>query len=176
MGPALPFIAIGASVLGGVIQADGQAQQARAASQAAAYNAQVSERNSKVALQNADLAMQAGNTQIEQQELKNRAVFGEVRANQGASGIDVGSGSFKDVRKSVDVLGQEDALNIRANAVKEAYGYQTQAQGYDAQGNLQKAESKNALTAGNYAVAGTLLGSASHAGSQWEQFKMAGAL
>lgn len=176
MGPALPFVAIAATVAGGVMQAAGQAQQASAASKAAAYNAQVSQRNSEVAIQNARLASEAGTAEVASQELKNRALSGEMAANQGASGVDVGSGSFKAVNESERQLGQLDAMTIRSNATKEAYGYETQAQNFQAQSSLDTAESKNASTAGKYAVAGTLLGTLGSATSQWQQFQLQGAI
>lgn len=176
MGVALPILAIAATIGSAVVGAAGASEQAQAQSQAANYNAQVAQRNAQVSLQNASLSAQAGNQQVENSELKNRAVLGSIKANEGASGVDINSGSFKNVQASEDAVGQQDALTIRSNAVKEAYGYQTQAQGYEAQGSLDTSEAANDKTAGNYSVASTLLGGAGSTASKWEQFQLQGAL
>lgn len=174
--PTLAYAALGASAIGTGVAIMGQQSQAKAASQAANYNAQVQERDSQVAQQNAKLSSEAGTQQVEAYELKARAQAGDIKANQGASGVDVNSGSFQQVRQSQDELSQVDALTIRSNATKEAYGYETQAQGYTAQSSLDTAEGKNAITAGNYASAGTLLSGIGNAASTYQSFKMSGAL
>src|SRR4051812_21939466 len=123
----LATTAIALAVVGGGVEIAGQMSAASAKSKAANYNAQIQERNSEVSLQNSRLAGEAGNVQLDQQGLKSKAISGEIKANQGASGVDVGSESFSDVRESQRELSQTDAINIRANATKEAYGYQVQS-------------------------------------------------
>lgn len=173
---ALAAAAIGASVVQGVVGYEGAKAEAKAQSQAAAYNSQVALNNASVAAQNARLAGEAGQVQVANQELKARAALGNIKANQGASGVDVNSGSSVDTRISADEVAQQDALNIRANAAKEAYGYQTQKQSYESEAGLKKYESEADLKAGQIQADTTLLGGLGQAGSSWASFKMAGAL
>ncbi len=118
------------SVLGGlgtVASALGAIQQGQAAKKSANYNAQIQEHNAEIAQNNATLAGREGaaNAAIEQQ--KARANVAGIKAAQAANGVDVNTGSAVDVRSSAAELGELNAITVRSNAVKQAYGYQTQA-------------------------------------------------
>lgn len=139
--PVLSIASTAMSVIGGIAQSKAQAK-------ASNYNAQVAENNAAVAKQNATFAGQKGAQRSEVQNLKTRAAVGEMLAQQGASGVDVNSGSSISVRSSEAALGQLDAMNIRSNAAREAYGYQTQEMNYQAQSNLDRAQAKNAKKSG----------------------------
>ncbi len=156
LAPAMPFLAAASAGM----QALGSIAQGKAASNAAKYNAQVAENNAKIAKQNATFAGAEGAQHQEQQGLKNRATSASIRANQGASGIDVNSGSAADVQASQRMLGQLDVANIRANAVRKAYGFQTDAVSYQSEAALQRTNAKNATKAGYIGAASTLLSSA----------------
>jgi hypothetical protein len=83
---------------------------------------------------------------------------GKQRATMGASGVELTSGSFADVLQDTAMLGELDALTIRSNAQREAYGYQSQAavSGYEASA---------AKTAGWMNAGGSLLSGASNLAS-----------
>lgn len=162
------------SLLGGVTGAVGAYEQGQAASKAAKFNAQVERANAAISHENANIAGQAGAEQAFQVGLKNRATQGSIKANQAAAGVEVNSGSALDVRSSAAELGQLDALTVRSNAAREAYGYQQQAESHVAQSSLDLFEAKNDQTAGLINAGSTFLGAAGSAASNFAKYQLAG--
>lgn len=167
----MAFAPIALTVGSAAMQAYSTYQQGQAASKAAAYQAQVAENNAKIAEQNAEFAGAEGEANVGAQGLKTRAQVGAITSAQAANGINVHSGSAVNVRASQAQLGELDALNIRANAAREAYGYRTQAQGYESQAALDKATSKNAKTGAIIGAGATLLHGASKAALNFANFQ-----
>ena len=148
----------------------GQMQQASAQKAAADYSAKVAENNAIIAQQNAVRASQAGEQQAAMQQMKTRAAVGAMAAGQGASGVDVGSGSFGSVKESTTKLGMLDALTIRSNAARQAYGYETQATNFDNQATIDTATGENAQTAGYIGMGGGLLSGVGNAADRYGNF------
>lgn len=125
------------SALGAIRQ--GQAQQAayKAQAQAQEYNAKVAENNARAALDQA-------NAQEEQQRRKFRMLQGEAIAGAAQSGAGL-SGSNKDVIEQNALFNELDALTIR-------YQGQNQAQGLQAQANLDRYNARAARQAGSEAM------------------------
>lgn len=153
--------------IGSVIGAVGNIESGYSNANAAKYQAQVAENNSAIAGRNAEFATQEGNVQAENQGLKNRSQAGSIIANTAANGIDVNSGSAKQVQQSQQILGNLDAMTIRSNAAREAYGYQTQAQNFTAEAALKSSEAKNDVSAGFMGAGSSLLSGASSLGKQY---------
>lgn len=178
MGPALIPILLGVTavttIAGGLSQAAGERKQAQAQTAAANYNAQVALQNSATATQNAQIAGESGAVQAGNQELRTAAGVSSDKANQAASGVDVNSGSAVGVRSSASELGMLDALTIRSNAAKEAYGYQTQASNFKGQASLDTAQGQYAKQAGDIAQTTTLLNTVGSAASNFAKFQMVG--
>lgn len=166
-GGTVSSLALAASLAGTGISAIGAIQQGNAASQAAAYNAQVAANNAKIATRNAGFASQEGEANAAAKGMQNRKAIGEIKAGQAANGIDVNKGSAVDVRSSAAELGELDAINIRSNAARQAYGFQTQAAGDVAQSQLDRSESKNDAIGGYVRGGGTLL---SGFGNTWMNY------
>lgn len=160
MGAALPFVTAAATGL----QAFGQIQQGKAAANAANYNSEIAGNNATIARQNATFAGEEGEEKAAQEEQQTRGRVGALVANEGAAGLDVNSGSDVNVRASASETGMLDALNIRSNAARQAYGYQTQASSYDAQAKLDKQQAKQDKTAGYIGAFTSVLGSTASAG------------
>lgn len=158
---------MGMAVAGGAIAAKSKMDAGAASSANAAYQAQVAENNAKVAEQNAELETQSGEIQASNYGLKTRAKVGATTAQQGASGIDLNVGSSVDVRTGEAELGALDALTIRSNAARRAYGYTVAATGDRAQGGLLDTESKQIKAAAPWQAAASLLSSASSVGSKF---------
>lgn len=59
--------------------------------------------------------------------LKKGAMKSTQRANLAANGVDLGSGSALETLTSTDIMGEIDGSTIINNAVRSAWGYQTQA-------------------------------------------------
>lgn len=168
----LAYAGLASSAVSAVVGALGASQSAKAQSEASNYNAQIASENQQVATQNATLATQAGEQQAAMSGQKTRAEVGAIKANEAAANIDVNSGSAVDVRSSAAQLGELDAINIRSNAAREAYGYQTQATGFGAQSQLDQFTAQNASAAGDVSAAATFLSGAGSAGLNWARYQM----
>lgn len=156
---------IGSTALGAL----GALQSGAASSSAAGYNAQVAANNAKLAQQNAEMAGAQGEQNVAVESAKTRAKIAATLADQGASGVDVNSGSAVDVRASEAKLGMLNSLNIRADAARKAYGYETEAATQKGQENLYKSEKKSAKIGGWLDAGGTVLGGIAKA-SQYSNF------
>lgn len=136
-----------ASVAGTAMTAYGQMQQADAADKAAKYNAEVADMQAKDAINR-------GNIEAEKQRLKAQQVAGAQRAAMGASGAQVDSGSFSNILLDTATTGEKDAQTIRTNAMRQAWGLESQAE-------IDLYQGKQAKSAGYMAAGGTLLTGAS---------------
>lgn len=163
-------MAIAATVGSTAMSAIGSIQQGKAASAAAGYNAKVAAQNAELARQNASFAGAQGEQNVAAQQAENKAKLAAIEAQQGASGVDVNSGSFSQVRQSASKLGMLNALNIRSEAARKAYGFQTEATNYDAKGRLIKAQGKAARTAGYINAGATILGGAAKAADSYQEY------
>jgi hypothetical protein len=170
--PWLAYAGIGSSLAGGALGAYGSYMQGQSAAAAARYNATIEKNNATIAKQNAAIAGEAGSFQAYQVGQKTRSEVGTIAANQAAGGIDVNKGSAVDVRSSAAELGELDALTVRSNAAREAYGYQTQADTHTAQSNLDLFEAANDQTAGTIGAASTFLGSAGSAALNFRKYQL----
>lgn len=158
--------AIGAGVSG-----YGQYETGKANSESASYQATVAANNAAVAKENATMDIQAGEVAAVNKGLQTRAVVGSEKANQGASGIDVNTGSAVDVRAGTAEMGMLDALTIRSDAAKKAYGQEVAATSDTAQSQLDTMQSDQASIAGDIGATGTMLSGASTVGNNYARYK-----
>jgi len=107
-------------VAGTVMSAYASEQQAQDARNLANYNAKVREYQ-------AQDTIDRGAVEEQKQREKVRQFMGSQRAAMGASGVEVASGSFGDVLQQSAAMGERDALTIRNNAMRAAWGYRTQS-------------------------------------------------
>lgn len=170
----LLIASLAATAAGGVTSAMGAKQSASAQANSAKYNAEIDTQNAAQALQNANFSIAAGEAQTGIQGQQNRAQMGAIKSQEAASGVDINSGSAADVQQSAREIGQENALTIRSNAVKEAYGYGVQAQGFKEEAQLGTAQAGYAEQAGNIGVASSLLGATSNASTNYLRYLQAG--
>lgn len=172
--PVLAAVSIGTTIAGGMVSAAGASAQAKAQQQQYAYMQQVAKINAQIERQNADYQRVVGDVQAQSFGVKARQRMGQITAMQGASGIKVGSGSPADIRDSQAMLDQHDQATIRSNAARRAYAHETKAWELENQATMHGAASSNAKTAGAYAVASSILGTASSVSSKWLQAKQSG--
>ncbi len=109
------------------LQFIGQQRQAGAVDAQGKYEAMIDRQNAGLADQQAADAIQRGQIEEGRQRLGTKQEIGATRASIAGQGVDVGSGSALDVQGSEAGLGEMDALTIRNNAAREAWGYNTQA-------------------------------------------------
>lgn len=108
-----------------------------------AYDKQVADTNATLSKFKAQDAISRGATAELQQLKKTDDLVSSQRAAQAASGADVGTGSAAIVRSSSQLMGQTDALTIKNNAWREAWGYTVQANNFKSQGEFAEIATNN---------------------------------
>jgi hypothetical protein len=160
--------------MGGVLGAKGAEKSGQAQQQMYNYQAQVAQINATIDRQNAEYALNQGEQQAQQFGLHAAQQRGQIIANQGASGIAIGSGSNAEVVRSQDLLTRMDLTQIRSNAAKTAYDFSTKATMDLNQATLDTMAGANARTAGDINAASSILGTVGSVSSKWLQGKQMG--
>lgn len=116
-------VAIGLAIYGAstAIQATGQIKAGNAAKRIGEFNARVAEAQAEDALERGALDEQRFRQGV-------RVLIGSQRVGFAGQNVDVGSGSAVDVQADAAFLGELDALTIRNNAAREAWGFRVQAE------------------------------------------------
>jgi len=130
-------------------QANQQRQQGKFRKGVADYNARVAENE----------AEQTRNVGVERENLQRRKtaeLLSKQRAQLGASGVELTSGSALQLQEDTQTLGEADALRIRSNFEGRAGALDTGAALTTQQGEFEE-------SAGNSAAVGTLLAGAGKA-------------
>jgi len=133
MAVALPYIMMGAKVLGAI--REGQAEKSRAS-----YESRVNQDNAKIAKEKSDVALAS-------QDRNRRLRLGNNRANIGSSGLDIGS--FGDILSYSAQQEEADMLSLKSSGMLEENNYMNSSY-------LSKARGRNAVT-NSYIKAGTSL-------------------
>lgn len=107
-----------------------QRRAASAAERQGNYEGDLLEQNAGLADIQAQDTLARGREDEGRQRRSNRQLAGSQRAALAASGVDINSGSAQDVVDSDAALGEFDAMTIRNNAARQAWGYQVQAADY----------------------------------------------
>lgn len=139
------------TVVAGAFTARQQYQQGKFQKGVADYNARVAENQ-------AEKTRAAGVERENIQRRKTAELISRQRAQIGAAGIDIGSGSALQLQEDAETLGEIDALRIRSNFEDRALALETGA-------DLTRAEGRNAAKAGRTKAFTTLLGTAGKAAS-----------
>lgn len=160
-------LALAAGVAGSTISAVGTLEQGQATANAAKYQAQVAQNNAVIANQNADYSIAAGQAGAANTSRKGAAAVGKIKAAQAASGIDVNSGSAVNVQAGERATNKLDTETVLNNAELQAYGYRSQATGYEATAGLETYKAEQAPIAADFSAAGGFLSSASGVGEKW---------
>jgi len=100
----------------------------KAGHEAADSQADLADFNAAVAGVQAEDAVARGAEEESRFRAGVRGMVGSQRAGFAAGNIDVGYGSAADVQADTAFLGELDALTIRTNAAREAWGYKVQAE------------------------------------------------
>jgi hypothetical protein len=156
--------AIALTVAGGLYQADAQKEAGRA-------QVIMAERNAKLETQKGELANRIGAVAEENHRAKVRGMLGTQRAALAANGIDPNSGTALALQDETVAFGETDAMTIRYNAAREAWGYGVNATNFATDAAVTRATTKNA-------VKGTYLTTAANAfsmgASAWQSGAPAG--
>lgn len=174
MAAAIGAIGIGTTIAGGVVAAQGAKTTAAATQQAYNYQAGVAQINSKIDLQNADYSRDQGEREAELYGLKAGQTEANIKVAQAASGLDVNSGSAKDVQSSQKVVAGIDMAQIRSNAAKVAYDYDVKSTMDLNQSTLDVIGGENAKIAGDIQAESSILGTVGSVATKWSQGQTAG--
>lgn len=146
----------------------GQRQQdAQAASLRGRFENDVAERNAQLAERQGRDTVNRGALEEDRQRLETRQSIGSARAAAAASGVDVSSGSGAAVAATQSLLGDLDALTIRNDAARQAWGYDVEAANSRTQGRLALLSGENEAATHRAASVSTLLTGAT---SMYNQF------
>lgn len=148
------------------IQAGRSASKAGKLDQEAANSAaRVYDWNARVADLQAEDAIDRGRYEEDRFRSQIDQFIGTQRATQAASGTDVNFGSNVDVQADTAYLGELDALAIRTNAYREAWGYRVEGIDNRARAMIARKSGVQAAEAGKVAAraaywqgAGTIIG------------------
>lgn len=144
------YIAIGLTLAAGGATAYSQRQTGK-------FNEQVANVNAENEANQAKHAAAIGLIEEERHRVKVRQFIGAQRVRAAANNVDISSGSALTMQAETARFGAEDATTIRANALQQAWGFNTQAANSRSQGRL-------ARYAGDSGAIGTLLTTGAQAG------------
>ena len=144
-----------------------QERAARAGREVAEANAGLSDYNAQVAELQAEDAVDRGFEAESRFRSQVRGAIGAQRAAFAGGNIDVSFGSAVDVQADAAFLGEMDALQIRTNAAREAWGYKVQATNYRMEGDIRRREGAAIEAAGQYNAAATRAGGRAAQTSSW---------
>jgi hypothetical protein len=165
-------LAIGSMVAGAagsITQGIGQAYQGAANAAMYQYKAGVALINKQVNETNANWALETGDIKSEEAGLKAGQEIGQTKVQQGASGLDVNSGTNQAVRETQQSVSKFDQGIIQWDAAKTAYGFEEKAMTDTAEANLDVMAASSAKTGGTIAEIGSFLSGGSSVASKWYQ-------
>lgn len=174
--PWLTYGSLGASLLSTAVGVYGQVQAGQAQAGQARYQAQVAENNRIIAEQQARDAEMRGQMAEDARRDQTRALIGRQRTALAANGVMVDDGSALDITSDTAAQGEVDALTLRANAAREAYGYRAQGSNFLADAGLQRARADAAIPASMVWAGATLLSGAGTVGDRWLTYRRHGML
>jgi len=162
----------GLMIAGMTVQAVNQIRQGNAAARAGSAQRDVAESQAELADYNAQVAdlqatdaIERGGEQESNFRMGVRGMIGKQRAQLAAGNIDVSYGSAVDVQADTAYMGELDALTIRNNAAREAWGFKQQgadlrrrAEIARKEGVMLERQGREARTGAYWGAVGTVVG------------------
>lgn len=174
MAAPIALAGLGATIFGGILGAQGATQAGDAALQQNYYQAGIAQYNAAIAKQNADYALNVGEQQAQTYGLAEGERIGQIIASQASSGLDVNTGSAAAVQAGQKMVGGLDVTQIRANAAKAAYDYDTQSTQFTQQAGLYEMAGTNAVQAAKINAESSILGTVGSVATKWTQGQQVG--
>ena len=160
-------IAAAIGLVSSLVGAAGSIQQANATADAERYNAKVASMNARISGRMAHDAQVRGAQDEQRKRFDISQVKGRQEAAMAANGLDISFGSPLDTLVDTATLGELDALTIRSNFMREAYGHKVNQANRRAEQQLHGMNADAAESAGYLSAAGTLLTGAGNAYGSW---------
>lgn len=124
------------------------------------FQSQVANNNAAIAEDNARRAVFESQVEAQETDFAARDELGQLLAQQGASGLSLGSGSFALRRKGQEELAAKDRGFIRNQGEVQATRFRQQANDQRAEAAQAKAAGRNALISGAFEVGTSLVSGA----------------
>jgi hypothetical protein len=159
---------------GGIGQAAGSYYAAQGQKTALKLQARIAEVNAKISEGQARDALQRGERQEQAQRMGAAQLKSTQRTAMASSGIDLGSETAAAVLTSTDYLSEMDANQIKANALREAWGYRMEGVTQRGSAAVSRATAKGISPLGE--AASSLITSASQVAFSYADAKQSGAL
>lgn len=131
------------TVVSGITNVFSSLSQSSAQKAEGSYQKSIYDTNSKIAEIQAADALKRGETEATNLKTQTKKLIGAQRARLAAQGQDLESGDALDIQEETAGLGSIDALQIKNNAWREAWGYQVQAEDYRSRGVYAEMTGKN---------------------------------
>lgn len=138
----------GLNAVGTIKSGNAQKRAGEKAQDAANSQAELADVNASIADLQAQDAIARGTDEEQRFRSLVRGAIASQRVGFAAGNIDVSTGSAVDVQADAAVLGELDALTIRTNAAREAWGYKVQAYDYRKRGEITRKEGQASADAG----------------------------
>lgn len=137
----------------------GSWNQYKATKAAGEYQRRLADMNSRLAQIQAEDAIRRGDKSARQLQRDAKQLQGAQTAGYAAQGVDVSSGSAAAVQEETMTLAALDEMEIRNNAMREAWGHKMNALNYNAQGAMNQLsanyDAKNTLLTGGWNTVGS---------------------
>ena len=145
-----------------------QQSQAQAAQQE--YQSKIAQRNADLAEQQASAQRMQGYEAMQAERLKTAKLIGQQRAQAGASGVSLDSGSFLDVAEDTAATGEISAINAYNQGIDQAYNSEIQSWNYQSQAAGHDFAAGQAQSSGVWNAIGQGIGGIADIGSTWATF------
>jgi hypothetical protein len=146
------------SAYGQVRQGMAQRSAGDAAQRAAESEGERLDYNARVADMQAADAISRGQDEESRFRTQVRGLIGTQRAGFAGQGVDVNVGSAVDVQADTAALGEQDALTIRSDAQRAAWGFQQQATDMRLAADVARRGGNYAASAGRAAATSSYIG------------------
>ena len=148
-----------------MLQAAGGATSAYGSIQAGNANQRMAEREADVLDYRASLAVENGAFAAEQTRKQGKAVQGAQKTGYAAQGVVVGDGSSGQMLEQTAKLSEQDALQIKLNAAREAWGLKEQAKQTRYAGDMAKFKGRMDAIGGILGTGGSMASGAAKSGA-----------
>jgi len=133
----------GIAGLQGVLSINQAVQQSKAIKAQAKYQKQMADQNAKMAETQAQDALARGDRSAQDVKKQGQRVIGAQRVALAAQGINLDSGTALELQQDTAAQAARDAVTVRNNAWREAWGYKVEAINQTAQGAFIQATAKS---------------------------------
>jgi len=161
----MAIASVAASAAGGAMNTVGSYYSALGEKSSLRFQATMAELNADAAESNARNSLRKGERQEQITRLDTAQLKSSQRVALAGNGVDLTSDTAAAVLTTTDVLGEIDANQTKANALREAWGHRTEAVSHRNDAMMKRATA-GAISPGMAAFS-TLLTSAAQVGSQY---------